>query len=99
MDGVQLIEFQREFKNLNLKVKEHEKIFDLMMLIVYTAESDKGFIVKKVWKTTKRGTKVTYKACASEEEAQAYKEKVDKLFKNYKDKYGDNFDLELEVGE
>ena len=84
-----LDEFVTEYPSLNLKLKEEAKqIYDLYLIGVYIAEYGKGFRVKKVYKTNKKGTKVRYKAILSEEELDEAREEIRKLIEEYHRKYG-----------
>lgn len=88
MNDVVVIGFQREYPTINLELmKSNEQMYDMAILVVYTSELERGFIVKKQFKTTKRGTKFTYKACKNEEEAKEYSLKVQELLRRYKEKY------------
>lgn len=88
MSDVTVIGFQREYPCINLDLmKIDEKAYDIAILIAHTLEVEKGFIVKKQYKTTKKGTKFTYKACKDEEEAKEYVLKVHELLNQYKGKY------------
>ncbi len=88
MSDAVVIGFQREYPSINLAlIKSNEQIYDMAILIAYTSEFERGFIVKKQFKTTKRGTKFTYKSCENEEEAKEYSLKVHELLRLYKEKY------------
>ena len=88
MSDVVVIGFKREYPTINLELmKNNEQMYDMAILVVYTAELERGFIVKKQFKTTKKGTKFTYKACKDEEEAKEYSVKVKELLRQYNEKY------------
>lgn len=60
-NDVQVIEFQKEFPTVNLKLlQQEERKYEYSILILYTLETENGFMVKKVGKTTNKGTKVNY---------------------------------------
>lgn len=89
---IQVIEFQKEYPSINLDLmKNSPKDYDMAIIAAYTAETDKGYIVKKVGKTYKKGTKITYKPCENEDEAKKYREKLNELLNNYNEKYGTNY--------
>ena len=59
-----VMEFQNEFETINLDMMKNDtKNYDMAILVAYTLETKRGFIVKKQGKTTRKGTKFTYKAC------------------------------------
>lgn len=70
---VSVIEFLKTYPNINTELSEAK--FKLAIIAIYESELSRGFIVKKIYKTYKKGTNVTYKACESEEEMREYKEK------------------------
>lgn len=83
-----LDEFVTEYPSLNLKLKEEAKqIYDLYLIGVYIAEYGKGFRVKKVYKTNKKGTKVRYKAILSKEEVDETIEEIKMLINEYQNNY------------
>ena len=87
MSDVVVIGFRKEYPSINLDLmKNNEQMYDMAILAVYMAELKKGFIVKKQFKTTKKGTKFTYKVCKDEEEAKEYSLKVHELLRQYKEK-------------
>ena len=92
MIDIMVIEFQQEFALLNLDMMKNDiKMYDMAIITAYTLELDKGFIVKRQGKTTKKGTKFTYKVCESEEEANKYKTKLDRMLNEYNEKYNTNY--------
>ncbi len=53
MEGISVVEFQKEFPVLNLELSKNEKDFERGIIAIHVAELEKGFIVKKINKTTK----------------------------------------------
>lgn len=89
MEGIQVMGFQKEYSTVNLKMqKEDERIYDYSILILYTLETERGFKVKKMGKTTRKGTKVTYEVIKSEGEALDYKKLLEQKVKEFNDKLG-----------
>lgn len=77
MGKITLSEFQKEYYMLDSRFqKNDEDLFNLGILVAYTSELQNGFIVKRQLKTNSKGTKFNYKAVESQEEADAYCEKV-----------------------
>lgn len=92
MSYATVVEFQKEFKTMNLDMlKTDIEKYDMAILVAYTLETKDGFIVKKQGKTTRTGTKFTYKACSGEEEAKAYSLKLHELLEQYNEKYNTNY--------
>ena len=88
------IEFQKKFNSINLKLKKsNEKLYDYLILNLYTLECEKGFKVKKIFLTTKSGTKVKYSTFESEEDVKVYKELLDLKVKQFSEKW----DIEVNV--
>ncbi len=92
MSDFEVIEFQKEYPTLNLNaLKNNPKDYDMGILVAYSMETKRGFVIKKQFKTTKKGTKFTYKACNGEEEAKEYSLKCHELLKQYNEKYKTNY--------
>lgn len=89
LDGLSVVEYQIEYPTLNLKAqKDDEKMFDYGMLYCYTKECEKGFKVKKVGKTTRKGTKFTYTAIKDKDDFEEYKKMLNEMISNFNSKYG-----------
>ena len=87
-DGVYIKEVARTYQELNLDLmKNSRKFYDFAILGLYTLEIDNGFIVKRINKTYRKGTKVTFKRCESQEEAKLYSKKANEMMREYKEKY------------
>ena len=95
MEGISVVEFQKEFPVLNLELSKNEKDFERGIIAIHVEELEKGFIVKKINKTTKNGTKVTYKACKDKEEANNYAFKVNKLIDSFEEKYNTHLGFKI----
>lgn len=92
MSNIQVIEFQKEYPIINLQLaKNSSKEYDMAIMVAYTMELEKGFIVKKQNKTTKKGTKFTYKPCESEDEFENYKAKLNEMLSAYNKNYGTDY--------
>lgn len=78
----EVVEFQKEYSMLNNRfLKVDKDLFDLGVLVAYTSELNRGFIVKKQLKTTSKGTKFNYKKIDSQEETDTYYSKVREMSK------------------
>jgi len=94
MEGIQVMGFQKEYPTVNLKMqKEDEKGYEYSILILYTLETERGFKVKKIGKTTRKGTKVTYEVIKSKDEALDYKKLLEQKVKEFNNKW----DTKIEV--
>lgn len=94
MGYVVCLEYSKSFKSVNLKLKkEDEKGYDYSMLVLYTLETDKGFKVKKIGKTTKKGTKVTYEHFKSDNDVSDYLD----LLKVKKEEFSEKWNINLKV--
>lgn len=89
MKGIQVMGFQKTYTAVDLKMQqENEKVYEYSILLLYTFETERGFKVKKVGKTTRKGTKVTYEVIKSEGEALEYKKLLEQKVKEFNDKWG-----------
>ena len=93
-DGVYIKEVAKTYQELNLDLmKNSRKFYDLAIIKLYILELESGFIVKRINKTYRKGTKVIFKRCESQEEASKYSEKVNEMVREYKEKYKEkNYD-------
>lgn len=92
--GVKVFQYQIEYPYLNLnQQKEDERKFDYGMLYCYIKESEKGFKVKKVGKTTKKGTKFTYEKIKDNEDFEEYKALINKMVSDFNSKYGESLKI------
>lgn len=89
MEGIQVMGFQKTYTAVDLKMQqENEKVYEYSILLLYTFETERGFKVKKIGKTNRSGTKVTYEVIKSEEEAIEYKKLLEQKVKEFNDKWG-----------
>jgi hypothetical protein len=62
--------YQKIYPDLNLKLKKDgEKTYDYVVLHLIMKELRKGFICKKVFKPTARGTKINFEAVTNRDDA------------------------------
>ncbi|MGG5463511.1 hypothetical protein [Clostridium sp. B9] len=95
MSDFSVVEFQKEYPVLNFKLSKNEKDYERGIIAIHVAELDKGFIVKKINKTTSKGTKVTYKFAKDEEEANNYVIKVNKMIDEFEEKFNTHLGFKL----
>lgn len=94
MGDITVKEFRVEYPLLNSNFKEKNiKEYDFLILNIYTEKCKEGFKVKKVYKTNKNGTKVSYEAIKDKMDFADYIEKVKKLVDIYNKQYGTNLKL------
>lgn len=88
-----VIGFRKSYSKLNLKMMENPQLYELALIVIYLLEVGDGFGVKKVLKTTKKGTNVNYEAFKTEEELNKYIDKVKGMLKDYNEKYGTGYKI------
>lgn len=94
MSDIQCIEFQKEYPVVNLKMKkENEKQYEYSLLVLYTLETERGFMVKKIGKTTNKGTKVNFIPFKSDEDVKKYKALLQDMATKFTAKWGTNVKL------
>lgn len=87
-------EYQIEYPTVNLKIRNsNERLYDYSILTLYTMECEKGFKVKKINKTTNKGTKVTFEPFKSKEDIQEYKKFLENKMAEYNEKWKANVRL------
>lgn len=86
-----VFEYQIEYPPLNLtEQKEDSRKFDYGMIYCYSKECENGFKVKKVGKTTRRGTKFTYERIKDRADFEQYKVLLNKMIEDFNTKYGES---------
>lgn len=86
--------YQMEYPPMNLEMlRTNERSFNMSLLVAHIEEAKKGFKVKRIGKTTKKGTKITYTAIENEEDLKKYGNKLRDLVKQFNEKYGTNYTL------
>lgn len=89
MSDVQCIEFQKEYPVVNLKMKnDDEKKYEFSLLVLYTLETERGFMVKKIGKITRKGTKVNFIPFKSDEDVKNYRDFLLEKSKAFTEKWG-----------
>ena len=83
-----VVEYQTTYEDIDIDLmNKNKEIYDLAILKIYTIEIPNSMMVTKINKTSKKGTKVTFKLCTNQKEADEYSEMVSRKFKEYKEKY------------
>lgn len=102
MSYATILGFKNTFPIINWGVmKKNEKVYDIEILHLYLLNVKKGYKVKKIWKTTKKGTSVTYTAFKNQKEIGEYFEEFNKRVNEFNSKWNENFpllDLKKEIG-
>lgn len=79
---IEILEFKKHNKTLNLDLKkDNEVLFNILLLLEYSSELRNGFMVKKQYKTTKKGTLFLFEPAKSQEEMDKYVEKLRGIIK------------------
>lgn len=98
MADVMVLEFQNEYPVINLDLmKNNSVLYDLAIIVAHSAELKRGFITKRQNKTTKKGTKFTYKPCMTEEEFKAFSDKMHNLMNEFKAKHSVDIDFNANI--
>lgn len=88
MEDVQVMGYGMEFPLINLKLKnENQMMYDFVILDLYTSELSKGFKVKRINKTTRKGTKVNYESIKGRKDLEDYMKLVNSKIEEFKGKY------------
>lgn len=59
---ISVLGFKKEYPSINIDLKENDtEKYDLCIIQIYLSELNSGYIVDKIYKTLKKGTKVSYK--------------------------------------
>lgn len=84
---IEIISFQKESPALTLKLKKEKPMeYDFGMLYYQVSEMRKGFIPKKIFKTTKTGTKITF-VPITEESMKVFQPIFEESAKNFVEKW------------
>lgn len=95
--SVQVIGLKNTYPNINLELqKEKPMIYDFLILNLYTSETENGLKVKRINKTTKKGTSVTYEAFKSEDDIKEYEQFLKGKVKEFSKKWDVNMKVERE---
>ena len=85
-----VLEYQKNYSALDMKMMEECKaLYDFSVIYIYACELEYGFKVKRINKTTAKGTKVTYSKIESKEELDDYLKKIEDMRNKYKAAFGD----------
>ncbi|MSU01911.1 hypothetical protein [Tissierella pigra] len=88
------MEFTKTYSGINLDFQRKDaKGYDYTMLLIYLNELKKGYKVKRINKTTKKGTSVVYSLIKSKEELAEYENLIKCKVQEFNKKW--NCDLEV----
>lgn len=94
MRGCYCTEFTKTFKGINIELgKSDNKGFDYSLLLIYLNELDKGFKVKRINKTTKKGTTVIYESIKDSAELEEYRKLLYVKLGDFNNKWDENLTL------
>lgn len=94
MGEIQVMGFSKTYPTVNLKMqREDKKGYDYAILVLHAIETENGFKVKKINKTTSKGTKVTYEVIKSEGDALDYRKLLEQKVEGFNDKWGGKMKL------
>ena len=87
---VSVLEYQKNYSALDIRMMEECKaLYDFSVIYIHVCELECGFKVKRINKTTAKGTKVTYSKIESKEELDDYLKKIEDMRNKYKAAFGD----------
>lgn len=87
-------EFTKTYSGVNLEFKnKNAKGYDYTMLLIYQEELKKGYKVKKVNNTTKKGTTVVYSQIKSKEELEDYFKSIQDKVQEFNEKWEEDLQL------
>jgi hypothetical protein len=96
MDAI-CTEFQKNYASVNLDFqKKDAKGYDYMIILIYLEELKKGYKVKRINKTTKKGTTVIYSRIGSKEELEDYMKLLQDKIQEFNEKWDCDLQLEKE---
>lgn len=88
------MDFTKIFRSINLDLMQtDEKCYDYAILLIYIDECSNGYKVKKINKTTEKGTTVVYEAIANANDFKRYKEMIADKINEFNDKWNENVQL------
>lgn len=86
----EVIGYTCDYPYVNLELKNNNIAeYEMALLICHIEEIKKGMKVKKIYKTTSKGTLIKYEAIESEKEALEYADKIKNMIDKYNNKYRD----------
>lgn len=88
MSKIKVLRYTAEYPSINLELKNDKKMYSIVLIGLYIKEFKKGMKISKIYKTTKKGTKVKYESIDSEEDAFEYYEKIKAMIEEHNTKYG-----------
>lgn len=87
-NDIEVLEYQIQYPTLNLNLKKEDKMmFDFGIIYAHSNQCDKGFKVKKIFKTSKKGTKFTYESIKSNEDFEEYKSLINDMINKFNAEY------------
>lgn len=87
---VSVLEYQKNYSALDIRMMEECKaLYDFSVIYIHVCELELGFKVKRIGRTTSKGTRVTYEALKDESDFNKYKKKIKEMQLKYKESYGD----------
>lgn len=87
---INVLGFKKEYPSVNIDLKENDtERYDLCIIQIYLSELNLGYVVDKIYKTSKKGTKVSYRNY-DKETIREYIDKVNNLIDEFNIKHDKN---------
>lgn len=88
--NINVLGFKKDYPSININLKENDtEKYDLCIVQIYLSELNLGYVVDKIYKTSNKGTKVSYKSY-DKETIRKYIDKVNRLIDDFNIKYNKN---------
>lgn len=91
--------YTKKFPALNLELMEENiEFYEAAKIAIELREAERGFKVKRFYKTGKSGTSIVCEAFKTEEEVRQCISKIEEKMKEFNEKYDNGFKFNLEGG-
>lgn len=89
--NVTVKEFRVCYPDINLELQNNNpERYEMAIIAAHVAKLTSSFIVKKQYKTNKKGTKFAYKFCDDKKEGKKYIDKVESMIEEFNSKPYEN---------
>lgn len=96
--NITVTEMKMNFPSINLELKNNDfRKYELVVLMLDIIELERGFKVKRINKTTKKGTSVIFESFDSEVKVKKYIDNFKIKLEEYNKKYDTNMSFDLDI--
>lgn len=91
MREYEIIGYTIDFPYIDLELKKSDpRSYELALIVCHVEEATKkGMKVKRICKTTKKGTSISYIPIENEKDSMEYADKVEKMIADFRAKFGE----------